>query len=610
MEDKDTQGNEVSSPQPPTWVDKWVGVLANVATAFGAIFTVPLTAMLGAIAIGIAQTVAFIRKFWPTDPFRLRTYGETLLSGHVKIELGFLTLLIAGELAWEMFGWSSMWSYSLSGAVWLIVSLAFTGMTFILTRMLLTMPTLKGRSEHLMIARRLVSLIMVAIVLMIPIELRFFRQEIEKHIAAQEDVRFDAILEKAKAYETGLAETRTESADATLSGQTGEVVARRAEELKALIAQQTADRAEITKRLTATSDDAAREAAGKKYGGRGIGPSTILLNRQVADIRTELKEFDAAARKERSEFGAMTEQMRVGSVQALTDAQSLVTTGFDERIHAIETMDRDALAAQYGGTWRLSRGIMDQWQAYIEILRKPELGNDGQPLDVWMTSNEKFSAGVALMMVVYSIGVVFVRLGMTKPTRKYYNPIDQALGGNTEMMQCLLIDGRNGDEEALMALRSIAKTNQEAAAVLRMRGFDGDVEVLGWSQEKKQLHGQYIDACIDASKAHQAFEERFRQLCTERTSFGSNAAGITRSSLNQQAQADWLASVQDAFTHLANVERAMFVAGIRALGWPSDLVMGDPRHIKLLWKLDDDELENEYGWLSPATVMFRNAPTA
>ncbi len=581
------------------WLGRQIEAVANFVVG------IPIT-----IITAIAVFVAFISKYQPEDPFRLRVNGTTLLSEHVRLELGFLTLLIAGELAWEMFGWSSMWSYSLSGAVWLIVSLAFTGMTFILTRMLLTMPTLKGRSEHLMIARRLVSLIMVAIVLMIPIELKFFRQEIENHIAAKEDVRFDAILEKAKAYETKLAGTRTESADATHSGQTGEVVARRAEAFKALMAQQTSDRAEITQRLTDTSDDAAREAAGKKYGGRGIGPSTILLNRQVADIRAELKEFNEQARKERSDFEAKTEELRSGTVQAVADAKALVTTTFDEKIHEIETTDRDALAAQYGGTWRLSRGIMDQWQAYIEILRTPELGNDGQPLDVWMTSNEKFSAGVALMMVVYSIGVVFVRIGMTKPTKQYYNPIDQALNGNAEMLRCLLTDGRKGDEEALMALRSIAKTNPDAAAVLRARGFDGDVEVLGWAKQKRDLHGAFDKACVDAMKAHQAFEKRFRQLCGERTSYGKYVAGLSRSSLNQQAEDDWVESVQDAFTDLARVESAMYVAGIRVLNWPSDLVMGDPRHIKLLWELSDDELENKYGWLSANTAMFRDAPTA
>lgn len=607
----DTAGNgDISPPQPLTWVDKWTGALARVATAVGALFTTPFTAAIGALTIIGTQALEFLRKFMPTDPFRLRVNGTTLLSEHVRIELSFLTLLIAGEVTWEMFCWSSMWSYSLTGIIWFLVSLAFTSLTFILTRMLVTMPSTKGKTERLMIARRLVSLTMVAIVLMIPTELRFFRLEIEDHIAAQEDLRFGKILKLEKEYETKTADTRTDSADVTLSGKDADVVARREVERKALIAQQTADKAEITQRLTDAREDAAREAAGKRFGGRGAGTNVAVLNRQILDIQAELDAFNASAKQERADFDAKTEEYRVGAVQAVTVAHDHVATTLDETLRGLDTMDKDALARRRGATWRLSRGLLDQWRAYVEILRAPELDENGQPVSVWMTSDQKFAAVIALMMVVYSLGVLFVRLGMTEPTRQYYNPIEQAIAGNKEMLKCVIVDARNGDAAALAALRTIAGKTPEAEEVFRSLGFDGNLEAAGWSKEKFELHDRFGAACLKADRDYREFEEKFRALCSERILHGMVYAGLDRSTLSMQAQRLWAETAQESVMALSQVERVMFTRGFRALSWPRELVQGDPRNAKPLWELDDDVLEARFGWSNPTHVIFHNAPRA
>ncbi len=591
-----------------SWIERsleWCGRQIEAAANF--VVGIPIAALAA-----LAVLATYVSKFEPTDPFRLNVFGDSLRTTRVKFDQLVLGVMLAACGAYVFWAWQK--GFSFTGAT----DFAVAGLALIMFLILMIFDRSLGVVDLYGVKHkwrywlsRGAVLFVLAFVTAIPVELAYFGPEIEQRIAAIEKTKVDAIRGEAKAYETKLAGERTGSADLALSGQAGDVVSRRAGERKAMVAQQTADRAEITKRLTDASEDAAREAAGKKYGGRGIGPSTILLNRQVADIRTELKEFDAAARKERSEFDATTEQMRTGAVKTVTDAHDKLTASLDDKLHAIEVMKPEALSAAYGGTWKQPRGFLERKIMLDQIVDEPQLDADGKVMDVWMTRNQQVAWGCRIMMMVPELMVLLWKfLLCSAEFGIYLSRKMQALAGNEEAINLFIPQAKDKDPEAIGVLRMIAGKHAAAREVLLQLGYDGNVEVAGWSKDKVALHAEFGDACVSASKAHQAFEERFRQMCAVRIGYGSYAAGMSRSELVRQAQADWLASVQDAFTHLARVESRMFTQGYRVLGWPSELIQGDPRRIRPLWELSDDKLEETYGWSNPSTVIFKNAPTA
>lgn len=591
-----------------SWIERsleWCGRQIEAAANF--VVGIPIAA-IGAIA----ALATYLSKFEPTDPFRLNVFGDSLRTTRVKFDQLILGIMLALCGAYVFWAWQK--GFSFTGATdYAVASLAFImfGILMIFDRSLGVVDLYGVKHKWRYWLSRGAVLFVLAFVTAIPVELAYFGPEIEQRIAAIEKTKVDAIREEAKAYETKLAGERTGSADLALSGQAGDVVSRRAVERKAMVAQQTADRAEITKRLADTSEDAAREAAGKKYGGRGVGPSTILLNRQVTDIRAELKEFDAAARKERSEFDAATEGMRTGAVKTVTDAHDQLTASLDEKLHAIEVMDPEALSEAYGGTWKQPRGFLERKTMLDQIVEEPQLDADGKVMDVWMTRNQQVAWGCRIMMMVPELMVLLWKfLLCSAEFGIYLSRKMQALAGNEEAISLFIPQAKDKDPEAIGVLRMIAGKHPAAREVLLQLGYDGNVEVAGWSKDKVALHGEFNDTCVDAAKAHQAFEERFRQMCSARNSYGSYVAGVSRSELVRQAQADWLNTVQDAFSHLARVESRMFTQGFRVLGWPSELIQGDPRHVRPLWELSDDKLEETYGWSNPSTAIFKNAPTA
>ena len=591
-----------------SWIERsldWCARQFEAAAVF--VFGLP-AALVGAFA----TLVAFLAKFRPEDPFRLNVFGESLRTIRVRFDQTVLNVMLTLCGAYVFWAWQKGFTFT-GASDWIVAGLAFImfGILMAYDRSLGVADLYDAKHKWRYWISRGAVLFILAFVTAIPVELAFFAPEIEQRIADIEKVKIDAIRETAKAYETKLAETRTDSADEALAGQAGDVVGRRAVERKALIAQQTADKTEITKRLSEREEDAAREAAGKKHGGRGIGPNTILLNRQIAEIRIELKEFDAASRLERTAFDKETEAMRTGAVKTVTDARDQLTAGLDEKLHAIEVMDPVSLAAAYGGDWQQPRGFLERKVMLDQIVDEPQLDEDGKAMDVWLTRNQKVAWGCVLMMMIPEFLVLLWKFMLcSSEFGIYLSRKMQALAGNEEAISLFIPQAKDKDPEAIGVLRMIAGKHAAAREVLLQLGYDGNVEVAGWSKDKVALHAEFGDACVSASKAHQAFEERFRQMCAVRIGYGSYVAGMSRSELVRQAQADWLASVQDAFTHLARVESRMFTQGYRVLGWPSELIQGDPRRIRPLWELSDDKLEETYGWSNPSTVIFKNAPTA
>ncbi len=561
-----------------------------------------------ALWIGFWKLIASIN---PVDPFRLRVNGETLLSGHVKIVLGLLSILVIAEIAFELFAWSSMWGYSLSGVLALTISSAFTYLTFYITVAILTMDDSNKEKVREVIRARFGMLMLIAMVTAIPAELRFFHSEIEKHIVAKETASVDVIREKAKTFEIAKADKRTVTSETSLSGGDDDVVARRATERKDLVASQKSDRVEITKRLDAKSDDLAREiGAGSRSGRRGDGSVAAALRRQEREIREELKAFDALARTQLTEFDATTEQMRTGAVSTATEERTRLATDLDDTLLHIEAMTPSELAANYGGDWQQSRGFMDELHAYLTILREPDLDENGKVIDQWFTNNQKISAIVALMMVLFGLGIVFVKSYLiSKPTQRYFSQRAQALAGNVAAIEMIRGEAKEGDKDAIRVLRVLAPTNAVVAQELRQLGYavDGDVVL---SEEVTELYRELWEAQSTLNDALAQFRSDFRKMCQYRTN-GSTGHAQTRHELIAHARETWTADVQPRITNLSAAEWKFREAGVKLAGWPRDFLETDPRVERTrLWELSDTELFEKFGWSTSDYESFRTAPRA
>lgn len=600
----ENRDNRVVMERLADWVGQQVmGTVRVLAGLFWLVF-----GTIEALWVSFWKLIASIS---PADPFRLRVNGETLLSGHVKIVLGFLSLLVFAELAYEQFAWSSMWSYSLSGVLAFVISSAFTYLTLYITVAILTMDDTNKEQVRSAIRARLGSLMLIAMVTAIPAELRFFHSEIEKHISAKETAAVDVIREKAKAFEIAKADKRTATSEASLSGGDDDVVSRRTAERKDLVASQKSDRGEITKRLDGKSDDLAREiGAGSRSGRRGDGAVAAALRRQEREIREELKAFDEAARAQLKEFDETTEQMRTGAVSTATEERTRLATDLDDTLLRIEAMSPDELAANYGGDWKQSRGFMDELHAYLTILRQPDLDENGAVIDQWFTNNQKISAIVALMMVLFGLGIVIIKSYMiSKPTKRYFSQIAQAHAGNVAAIEMMRGEAKEGDKDAIRVLRVLAPNNPTVAQDLRQLGYavDGDVVL---SEEVTELYRELWEAQSTLNDALCQFRIDFRNMCRYRTG-GTSGHAQTRTDLIANARDAWIADVQPHITNLSAVEWKFREAGVKLAGWPRDFLESDPRTDRVrLWDLPDDKLISDYGWSTPEYESFRTAPTA
>ncbi len=586
------------------WVGQQVmGAVRMMAGLFWLVF-----GTIEALWVGFWKLIASIS---PADPFRLRVNGETLLSGHVKIVLGLLSILVVAEIAFEQFAWSSMWGYSLSGVLALVISSAFTYLTFYITVAILTMDDSNREKVRAVIRARLGMLMLIAMVTAIPAELRFFHSEIEKYISAKETVSVDVIREKAKAFELAKADKRTTTSEVSLSTGDDDVVARRTDERKAMVASQKSDRLELTKRLDAKSDDLAREiGAGSRSGRRGDGSVAAALRRQEREIREELKAFDEAARGQLKEFDATTEQMRTGAVATATEERTRLATDLDDTLLRIEAMTPIELAANYGGDWKQSRGFMDELRAYLTILREPDLDENGMVIDQWFTNNQKISAVIALMMVLFGLGIVLVKTHLiSKPTQRYFSQRAQALEGNMDAIAVIRGEAKEGDKDAIRVLRVLAPTNETVAQDLRRLGYavDGDVVL---SEEVTELYRKLWEAQSSLNDALAQFRIDFRNMCRYRTD-GSTGHAQTRHELIAHAREAWTADVQAKITNLSAAEWKFREAGVKLAGWPREFLETDPRVERThLWDLPDAELIEKFGWSTSDYESFRTAPRA
>lgn len=591
------------------WLERFAETVLRGAIALGSLFAAPIVFFVGLIEKAVVYVRDLARRLRPEDPFFLRRNGDTLLSNAVKLDLAAYTSLLVLSLTFELFAWGSMWSYigdTVQSGFWgvvlalvlALIPFAFALMVILLDRGILIMDDPNGGKRTRVILARASMLFLLALITAVPVELRVFKPEIDRVVEDAEKAQVDAIRETARGYETKLAEGQKATSAVFVTGQPDDVVARRKEERVALVLQQRADRTEISKRLEKKGTEAAREAAGKGVSGRhGAGVATAVMRGQEKETRQELKDYDKAAREQLTAFDAETERMRSEAAQNGVEEIARRDTALTEKLHEVEVMSAEELAAAYGGEYKQANGFLARYRILLTLVEE-----DGK--------NQAIVWGCRLVMVLFGLCVLFVKFVMVSPeTAAYYSLRAQALSGNKDAVRVYIAKAlASKDAEALEVLRAVAREDADAKATLEKLGYGGNVEMAGYSEEVYALHGNLREARVSANVAYALYTQAFRDLCAERGTDGR--FGHTRAELVRRARADWIRIAQKAIFNLADAERVMVTRGVRVSAWPNELVEGDPRAKPVLWELSDDVLEREWGWVKPVDALFRNAPSA
>jgi len=494
-----------------------------------------------------------------------------------------------------------------------VLPFIFAGMVILLDRGILTMDSPSGGKRLRVVVARVSMLVVLALITAVPVEMRVFGPEIDRAIAAAEKVKIDQIREGAKVYEQGLHEKRLASSEAALSGNPEDVVTRRKAEREAVVAQQTIDRKEITDRLSAKSREVRDEVRRGRYSGRGggYGDGTRLLREQEADIRAELRQFDADARQQLSDFDTETERMRTAAVQTGTDERARLATELDEKLHDIEVMEPETLAAAYGGDFKEPNGFLARYRILLATVEAPD-----QVMYLWgmVSRNEIIVWGCRLVMITFGLAVLFIKFVMTSPeTTAYFSLRAQAVEGNEEARRIVRMLALTGNRDAILTLRMLAREDGEARTVLSKLGFDGHVESALLSDHVIDLHRRLSEARSDCARSLAAFRDSFRELCRTRTppiGSGMVPMALSRDMLVERSLALWREGVQPKIERVSQIEAWLAHEGVAVPRWSPDLEEADPRTTRQrLWLLPDVELEEQFGWDSPTNAPFRHPGT-
>lgn len=411
--------------------------------------------------------------------FTLRQYGESLLTPRVELDLWAYTILLFLSGSFELFAWGSMWGHTGVHWMWMFVLAgSFAMMVVLLDRGILIMDMPRGAKRFVVIALRVGMLLLLACITAVPVELRVFAPEIDRVIEAAEKEKIDVIRAKAIAYETDLAAAQNAGSETAISGEPDAVATRRAQERKAVVEQQRADRAEITARQREAAAATQREIThgnptAKR--GRGAGKVTNDLRDQEKAIRQELRDFDAEARAQLVAFDAETERMRSGAVESGIATRAAATTALTERLHAVEVMDAESLAKAYGGDYKEPNGFLARYRILLQLVNAPD-DNAG-----WLTRNQWIVFGCRIVMVAFGLCVLFVKFVMTSvETRAYFSIAAQAKSGNPDSLRVIRTMASGGDEEAIGALCSggETETDEENLEVIRSLAYAGNAEAI------------------------------------------------------------------------------------------------------------------------------------
>jgi hypothetical protein len=375
------------------------------------------------------------------------------------------------------------------------------------------------------------------------------------------------------------------------------VTARRGEERKALLEGQAVDRTAISSRLTVKGTELAEEIAkGSRTGKPGDGPAAKGLRLQEADIRQELADFNTAARAELADFDAETEKMRTGAVQMATDARNQGATQLEDKLHQIEVMPPEQLAAAYGGKYKQPDGFLARYNALDEIINQPD------PNAGWFgSSRQQVAWGCRLVMMIVGLSSLFVKFVMySAAVKAYFSLVAQAFGKNEDARRTLRAMASSGDKDAVRIVARFAVAgDDESKQVLEEAGFSGDLKSAAQSEDVAAHHRAVNDLRVALVLAIISYEEWFRTLCMKPFE-GKDHRTLSRPWLNKRAQERWNRDVVSAMRALNNAESDLQARGISLVAWDEKLFGADPRESTArLWELSDEDLVQNYGWKNP-----------
>lgn len=579
-------------------------IVAPLALVFGGIGRIAkfvLDLLIRAWRFVSPALLAFLAWLGDMDPFRLRQYGKNMLSDSVRLNLDMYSLLLLFSLAFELFAWSNMWGYSgIEGMALRALPVIFAGMVILLDRGILVMDDPHGGKRLRVIFARMSMLLLLAMITAIPVELRVFAPEIDRVILDAEKVQVDAIREKARASEIDLAKQQKVASASVVTSQPQDVVERRQTERAALVAQQTADRREITARLTNARESVAEEVERrskerKTRGGSGV--TAAELRSQASQTREELESFSKVSREQLKDFDTETERMRSEAAEKGVSEISRRDLALAEKLQAIEAMSSSQVAMAYGGEYEQPNGFLARYRTLLTLVE----GDRKNQMIVW---------GCRLVMIVFGLSVMIVKFAMTSSeTMAYYSLRAQALSGNRDAVRVFIAEALVGDKEAIAILRKVASENEDAASALRKLGYNANVEASGWSNEVRELHERHQAAQNELNAALVRFRIVFGDLCKKRV--GIPAAALERHRLMADAQYQWNQSVQPKVSALAEIEGQFATSGVAIREWRTDLEEKDPRHsLDRLWNLSDNDLIEQFGWSTSEFETFRSAPMA
>ncbi|MEI6510697.1 MAG: DUF4407 domain-containing protein [Candidatus Uhrbacteria bacterium] len=494
-------------------------------------------------------------------------YGIDRMSPRVKRYLGMYAQMIVVQFFMDWFLWTAVFGIALSGSS---VSILFG---FAMAFAILVLEVTIGAQDTTEGLKRVAGLIAARVLLMFVMsgftstvfDLLFFHDSIDQQITKEEKEDADGIRQTAiDAIEADYA-ARLADKKAELGGRPDEVKATSAANRATLVATQKANRADITKRLSAVMLDAVRESAGRYMGPPGAGMTTGTLTAQATAIRKELKDYDAAAKVELSEFDAAAATQQGDAVSGGQAAGDAVVAERDERIAAIRALSQTELAAAYPGDWVRSRGVMDQYRTLKKLI-----------------ASDPVNAIVAMSLWV---------LGMIIPTvvllLKFMAPLE--VQNNFSKKH----HAANGDPEA--------------AGDLRILGFGGNIGMLGWSADAIARHNAVVAKRIELREKLVEFKRWFMHACAPDS---MTHVSVPRATLTRMAATRWDSSVSTCIRELSDIEASTRSAGVELQGWPDDWEVEDPRvETDRVWLASDEDIERDYGWVSPGTPrLVRSAP--
>ncbi len=538
----------------------------------------------------------FMARIWPhvlawwndEDRWGLRVYGDSLLTDRVKKELRNNGRLLDAIRVFETFAWFSAWMLSGIGLFWsLVLTGTFVQLTLLMDAAIMRMSDPGGKKRWGVIMGRLSFVLFVSLVTSVPTEMMVFRGDINRAIEARQVAALALVAKKGEEHEQFLTDKLLADSDKALAGQPD-----------AIVAQREKGRLEIATRLERMSKQWADEVArgsvtsnGKKTS-PGNGPAAINDGLQVQEIRQELKDYVAT-----------TDSLRAAAVQASADARNEINGKLKATLDANSVMAPEDLAQKYTGDYKQSDGFMARFDTLNQLTDAP--GPNGE----YLTSSRLIAWGCRLIMVLFGLGTLFMKfVNSSQEQKDYYDPEAQAMAGNTEVKNLMVIGAKRGEPEALNLVKRMAIDGDvESLKVMRNLGYDGDLKAACMPKEVTVARHHLVACSDDLEAAYDGFTDAFRGLCRERDQHG---VALTLDVLKERAELLWRTEVTPKVKAFGGAEYSLRSHAVQVPFWSANVqkIMDDVNSRQFLWNISDDELERHYGWSDPDAIVVPATP--